>query len=212
MDRVVLTISSELFDDNPRQEASVRTNVTVRGLIDEIRREFNLVTGNYTLTVKGGPKPLEGSKTIEQVGLQTGAELVFERERRRLSQQIVLRGGQVFQTITSATRAMLREESTGTEFELEWQPALIGRADASHPDETSKLAVDLGEFAEARSVSRQHARITEQGGRYFLESLAERNPTFLNDREMLPGEKRVLQDGDHIRLGKFTLVFSVQKL
>ncbi len=88
MDRIVLTISSELFDDNPRHEASIRTNTTVRGLIDEIRREFNLLDGNYSLTLKGSKKPLESDKTLDQLGVQTGSELIFERERRRLSQRV----------------------------------------------------------------------------------------------------------------------------
>ncbi len=39
MDRITLTITSDLFDDEDRrQEASVRANLTVRALIEEIRR------------------------------------------------------------------------------------------------------------------------------------------------------------------------------
>jgi hypothetical protein len=211
MDRIVLTISSELFDDNTRQEASIRTNVTVRHLIDEIRREFNLLDGNYSLTLKGSSKPLEFDRTLDQLGIQTGSELVFERERRRLSQQIVARGGQYFQTISSALRASLREESSGTVYSIEWQPAFIGRADAANPSSAEKLAVDLGRLPEARTVSRQHARITERAGQYFLEGIAERNPTFLNDREMLADEKRALKPGDKIRVGKIVLTFNVQR-
>lgn len=211
MDRVILTISSELFDDNTQQEASIRTNVTVRGLIEEIRREFNLLEGNYALTLRGEKKPLPADKTLEQVGIQTGVELVFDRERRRLSQQIVARGGQFFQTITGAAHATLREESTGTIFDIEWQPAIIGRADQANPSSAEKLAVDLGEMAEARSVSRQHARITEQGGTYFLEGIADRNPTLLNDQELTAGEKRALKPGDKIRVGKFVLTLNIQR-
>ncbi len=211
MDRIVLTISSELFDDNTRQEVSIRTNTTVRNLIDEIRREFNFLEGNYSLTIKGGNKPLESDKTLDQLGVQTGSELIFERERRRLSQQIMARGGQFFQPISGAPHAILQEETSGAVFDIEWQPAIIGRADAANPASAQQLAADLSELPEARTVSRQHARITERSGQYFLEGLAERNPTLLNDREMLVGEKRVLKPGDKIRVGKIVLTFNTQR-
>lgn len=210
MDRIILTITSELFDDDIHQEASVRKNVTVRSLIEEIRREFSLLEGNYSLMVQGSDQPLEADKTLEQLGLQTGVELIFERGRRRLSQQVIARGGQFFQAVGGAARALLREETSGQIFEIEWQPAIIGRPDASNPAGSEMLAVDVSGLPEARTVSRQHARITEQGGQYFLEGLAERNPTYLDDRELLPGEKRALRHGDRIRVGKIELVFNVQ--
>jgi hypothetical protein len=203
MDRIILTISSELFDEAD-QEASVRKNVTVRALIDEIRREFSLLDGNYTLAVRGG-KALDPDKTLEQIGIQTGGELTFDRERRRLSQQIVARGGQYFQAISGRRQAVLREESTGQTFEIEWQPAIIGRPDAANAASGDALAVDLGTLPEARTVSRQHARITEYGGQFFLEGVAERNPTFLNEKQLLPGEKRALASGDTIRVGSIRL-------
>lgn len=203
MDRIILTISSELFDET-EQEASVRKNVTVRNLIDEIRREFSLLEGNYTLSLKGR-SPLDPDKTLEQLGIQTGVELTFDRERRRLSQQIVARGGQYFQAIGGKRQAALRDDVSGQVFVLEWQPALIGRPDAGNAASAEALAVNLGGLPEARTVSRQHARITEYGGQFFLEGIAERNPTFLNEQQLLPGEKRALTSGDKIRVGGVTL-------
>ena len=209
-DRIVLTVSSELFDDDPTQEASVRVNVSIRSLIAEVRREFNLPEGNYSLTLKDGEQPLAFDQTLEQLKIQTGAELIFERERRGLSQMIVTRGGSIFQAITSDTRALLRAEETGTLFEIEWQPAIIGRPSANQPGSANALAVNLGDQPEGRSVSRQHARITERGDQYFLESMAERNPTFLNDEELVVGEKRRLSPGDVIQVGKIRLAFETQ--
>jgi hypothetical protein len=211
MDRIVLTITSELFDDNIHQEASVRRNITVRNLIEETRREFSLLEGNYTLVVKGASKPLSPDQTMEQLGIQTGSELIFDRERRRLSQQMIMRGDQVYQPLSGGAQAVLREETTGTVFPIEWQPAVIGRGDANNTTGGSALAVNLSNMEEARTVSRQHARIIEQGGQFFLESLAPRNPTFLNDRELVSGERRVLQQGDKIRAGKITLLFEVRR-
>jgi len=78
MDRIILTITSDLFDDEDRrQEVSVRANLTVRALIEEIRREFNLLDAGYRLTPHGQEQPLPLDRTMEQLGLRTGAELVF---------------------------------------------------------------------------------------------------------------------------------------
>jgi hypothetical protein len=212
MERIILTITSDLFDDiDPRQEVSVRTNVSIRQLITAARREFNLPRGNYVLHVAGTDSPLEIDKTLEHLGLQTGAELIFERDRRHISQVIINRGGGFFEAITTHIHATLREESSGEVFEITWQPAIIGRPDASVPASAERLAVNLGPFAEGRTVSRQHARITERGGRFFLEGLAERNPTFLNEEEVSLGEKREVKNDDRIRVGKITLILNVQE-
>jgi hypothetical protein len=209
MERIVLTIMSELFDET-EQEASVRKNVTVRTLIDEILQEFSLLEGRYLLKAHGSDKPLDNDKTINDLGIQTGAQLVFERERARLSQQIVSRGGQFFQGITAPQLLALREQDTGTEFLVRWQPAIIGRPSANNPASGEALAVNLGDLAEARTISRQHAQITEYAGRYFVEGLAEQNSTFLNEDELLPGEKRALEKGDKIRVGRVTLLVEFQ--
>ncbi len=209
-ERVNVTIVSELFDE-PEQEASIRTNLTVRALIEEIRREFNLLEGSYTLKRQGENQPLEPTQTLEQLGVQTGSVLVFERERMRLSQQIVRRGGRFFQGITGAEVAVLVEEQTGQEFYIRWQPAIIGRPSAGNPASAEALAVNLGALPDAKTVSRQHAQITEQKGRYYLEGLAKRNPTWLNEQELAHGEKRILRAGDCVRVGKITLRFELHE-
>jgi hypothetical protein len=213
MDRVTVTISSDLFDDNTHQEVSLRKNITVRSLIEDIRREFSLMDANYTLRLKDQKQPFPLEQTIDQLGLQTGAELLFDREqRRRLSQQFVVRGGKTFDTIVGPARGMLREEGSGESYELKWQPAIIGRQDPKNPASAKTLAVDLSEQPEARTVSRQHAQITEVNGQYFLEALEPRNPTLLNDRPLLPGERRPLLPGDKIQVGKIALVFAIQRM
>jgi hypothetical protein len=210
MEHIVLTISSELFDDVSHQEASVRKNLTIRTLLAEIQREFGLPDGNYTLTLASSGQTLDLDKTLEQFGIRTGAELVFGRERRRLSQQMIAKGGHFFQAISSSTMAVVREESSGTIFELRWQPALIGRPDASNQASAEILAINLGAFDESRSVSRQHARITEHNGLYYLEGLVEKNPTYLNEQKLAAGERRNLKNGDKIRAGKITMTFSLK--
>ena len=58
-----------------------------------------------------------------------------------------------------------------------------------------------------REVSRQHAQIRREGGRYLLEDCGSKNGTYLNDRRIL--EPAVLQDGDRILIPpkyRFTFV------
>lgn len=208
MERYILTITSELFDET-EQEASVRKNLTVRALIEEIRQEFSLLDGSYTLKLKNSTDPLDNDKMLEELGVQTGSELVFERERMRLSQQIVSRGGQFFQSIHGAKRMALREPVTGQKFSILWQPAIVGRSQARDPQGGEALAANLGDLEEGRTVSRQHAQITEHAGNYFVEGLADKNPTFLNEQELHVGEKRALKPGDTIRVGKVELVFEL---
>lgn len=57
------------------------------------------------------------------------------------------------------------------------------------------------------SVSRLHARITKEQENYFLEDLNSTNGTFKNGLRMQPYEKRKLEEGDEIRLGKQILFF-----
>lgn len=210
MDRIILTITSELFDEaDRRQEVSVRANLTVRALIEEIRREFNLLDAGYRLTLAGQREALPLDRTMEQLGLQTGAELVFERDRHRLDQRVIARGGQYFEAVSQPGRVRLREAASGQTFPIEWQPAIIGRPDAANPATAQALAVDVSALAEGRTVSRRHAQITERAGTYYLEALNERNPTLLNGQALALGERRALSPGDRIRVGLVELVFEV---
>jgi pSer/pThr/pTyr-binding forkhead associated (FHA) protein len=54
------------------------------------------------------------------------------------------------------------------------------------------------------AVSGHHAKVTQEGGSFFVEDTASTNGTFLNDVRV---EKRRLQHGDRIRVGKHVLVF-----
>ncbi len=68
-----------------------------------------------------------------------------------------------------------------------------------------KDEVDL--VLEDISVSRIHARLTEDNGNIYLEDLNSTNGTFKNGLRMLPYEKKKLEEGDEIKCGKVILVF-----
>ena len=68
-----------------------------------------------------------------------------------------------------------------------------------------KEEVDL--VLEDASISRMHARITKEQEDFFLEDLNSTNGTFKNGLRMQPYEKRKLEEGDEVKLGKKILIF-----
>lgn len=66
-------------------------------------------------------------------------------------------------------------------------------------DDDSTVVLDF------TGVSRHHARITVEGGRFILEDLGSKNGTWRNETRVL--EAVDLHEGDSIRLGGVTLIF-----
>jgi len=210
MARIVLTIISELFDV-PNQEASIRENLPARTVLAEARKEFNLPEdGVYSLRVQSTGKILDPDKTLEQQSVQTGAVLLLNRERRAAIREVAVQAGASRITLGGAARPFLREDTTGKNFDITFQPAIIGRPDPTNPRSVELLAVNLGPLDASKSVSRYHARISEENNQYFLESLADHNPAYLNGSIVRVGEKRLLKPGDKVRTGKISLTFGVR--
>jgi len=74
---------------------------------------------------------------------------------------------------------------------------LIGRA------EEAAVRIDVD------GVSRRHARIVADGGRFTLEDLGSKNGTWLREQRL--AAPAALEDGDAFRLGRTMLVFSVPR-
>jgi pSer/pThr/pTyr-binding forkhead associated (FHA) protein len=96
----------------------------------------------------------------------------------------------------------LREVVSGQVYKLHWLPAIIGRPDKNQLLD-DRIAVDLESYKTGLRVSRRHAQIVEEDGRYFVESLS-RNPTLLRSPdgslEAVDSEKQPLQHDDVIQL------------
>ena len=60
----------------------------------------------------------------------------------------------------------------------------------------------------ADGVSRLHARIIRQEGRYFIEDLNSTNGTFLNDVELEYHQPQELNRNDRVRFGVEEYMFS----
>ena len=70
-----------------------------------------------------------------------------------------------------------------------------------HPD--CHIVIDIG------AVSRHHAQLVYDGGRYFLEDLNSRNGTFVNEQPI--SGKVPLNNGDRVRICDTTLTFQQQQ-
>jgi len=212
MPRIRLTIVSDLFDVSP-QEVSIRENLPVRTFLTETRKEFMFPEEDiYSLRVESTGKALEPDKTLEQQNVQTGAQLVLVREQRArgIREAVAVRPEERRVIGNGVIQPYFREQGTGKIFELRFQPALIGRPDPQNPQTAEALAVNLGNFEGAKSVSRYHARITEDNGQFYLESLADHNPAYLNRSIVRVGERRLVLPNDIVTVGKFDLLFGAR--
>ncbi len=198
-----LEVTIDVFDE-AGQRAQVLRSLPVRGLIDEVLREFSGLEKStidaYALYLKDGNKLLDPTLSLVEQGVTDQDELVFGwAQASRAPGRLV---------ITGSRTAVLRDEQSGKIFPIDWQPAVIGRPHTD-PALNRLLAVDVSGFANSRRVSRRHAQITERDGRYFLESLSPHNPTYVDGGQVVG--KRPLQSGSRLSLGGsgITLVFNL---
>ena len=89
---------------------------------------------------------------------------------------------------------IVKENGDIVDFPLAGDETTIGRTDDN--------ALVLSDF----SVSRRHARITREGEDWVLEDLGSHNGTLVNEKII---QKKVLDDGDHIKIGNNHLVFQI---
>ena len=92
-------------------------------------------------------------------------------------------------------------------------PALVvrsggGRAgETFHPDRehtTIGRSPECGVFLDDVTVSRKHAVLIEENGRFWIEDQGSLNGTFLNRKRI---ERAELSDGDELQVGKYRLTF-----
>lgn len=181
-----ITISSDLFaDDALDQDVLIRDPITVQRLIAEIKREFSLTGHRYTLRNRDNDRLLYPQKTLEEQGVHEGDVLIF----------------------SVGSVACLRAE-TGEMFFLSPDSNLIGRPDLQK-SATSRLDIDLSPFDPAKTSSRPHARITSKQDQYFVESLNEKNLTYLNEQGVPFGKPQPIKNKDILRFGKVKMTFSL---
>ncbi len=159
----------------------------------------------------GDARAISGNSSNNQSGSQSAsiAEVAVHPLRPEVSPA---QGAHAFahpsMTASDSSRAknshaklvILRGQSSGKEFFINENEALIGRWDADggiFPD------IDLDTDDPDAKVSRRHARVVRRGEQYFIEDLGSTNGTFVNrGRRLLPGDLQPLRDADEIIVGK----------
>ncbi len=114
-------------------------------------------------------------------------------------------------TLSYTPEALAEEAATGVEG-VEG-PALVVRSGGGRSGEVFPLrgqrttvgrSPDCDIFLDDVTVSRTHAVITEEAGRFVIEDLGSLNGTFLNRQRI---EQAPLTDDDEVQIGKYRLVF-----
>jgi hypothetical protein len=208
VDRVTLTIH---LNEQSKKQVNLRRNVMVQAFIEEILGKFEFAKGDYSLFRMGQEEPLDSGRTLAQYGLKNGDELVIKKSPPALKSRILTTietGDRV--PMSGSYGAYLEEERHGLIFEIQWQPAIIGRIYQMNPSQNKLLAIDLSGVEGSEFVSRHHACISEKGGQFFIESLNPRNPTYINDQALDYLQEHILQPGDRVRVGKIVLTFNLR--
>ena len=108
--------------------------------------------------------------------------------------------------MAEGSHAVLHSEDGKENYPISTNKAVIGRFD---PVTGLKPEVDLSGADINRSISRQHARLTLEGGIYYLcEEPGALNGTFINGRKLITGKPTRVKDGDNVTLGMVKLVFN----
>jgi pSer/pThr/pTyr-binding forkhead associated (FHA) protein len=188
-----IDIKIDVFEQTG-QHARVRKSLTVANLVQEVLREFDDISSNtpdvYGIFPKGADTPLDPAQTLVQLDIQPWDELVFEYVKRSIRQMLDARN-----------QFQVRDETTGRVFDVQWQPAVIGRPSAD-VDQNMVLSINLQHLPLGQTVSRRHAQIILHKGVYYVEPLAENNPVYVNNQEIPFGIRRELRHGDRIGIGR----------
>ena len=76
------------------------------------------------------------------------------------------------------------------------------------------LAVNMQLVPTGMTISRRHAQINFANGNYYIETLSENNPTYVNGKEVPFNNEREIRNGDRILLGqhKVSMLFESRSI
>lgn len=207
MDRRNLTLDIRA-DNIGAKRVNVRSSLTVENLVATVKDKFNL-DGEFRMSLPGASQPLALEATLDQAGVEDEGTLVCVRVTEATGTLDAIRLGDRHGFSKDYKRVWLVESSTLIEYDLAWQPAVIGRKDHRNPMNNRLLAVDLEPAEELPTVSRHHACITEKRGQFLLEDIQGRNPVYLDGTRIRQGTLHPLTAGQTIQVGRVRLTFNL---
>jgi hypothetical protein len=204
-----LDLRIDVFE-KPAQWAKPLPNLKPPELVDAILQEFQELEYLGDSSAEYRLVAADNEEAALQEDVQLAQQVANESRLKLLEVERPLPPG----TQRPSQAIYLRDVANGKVYKLHWLPAIIGRPDKNQPHD-DRIAVDLESYQTGLRVSRRHAQITEQNGRFFIEGLS-RNPTTVkNDEgaEAVGDRKRPLQHGDLIQLERsnITLKFIVRQ-
>jgi len=207
MDRVNVTIDVQANDIGAKR-VNLRGSLRVGNLIATIRDKFNL-DGEFQIRLENSRQPLPPEAELDESGVTDGSLLICSRVVEASGTLEAIRHGVRENLSKKFKRVYLQDERNLTEYDIAWQPAIVGRKDVRDPSKNRLLAVDLEDLEESYTVSRHHACLVEKEGSFFIESINERNATLLGDTRLRFGVRYPLPAGSKIRVGRISLTFYV---
>ncbi|HLC06191.1 MAG TPA: FHA domain-containing protein [Anaerolineales bacterium] len=204
-----LTLSLDIRPNNIGvKQVNVRRSLVVANFVAEIKDKYNL-DGNLRIQLGDGGQILDPENPLELTGASEGSLLVCTRIMESTGTLDAIQRGVREPFGDRFQRVYLSEDRTMTEYDLAWQPAIVGRRDYNNPSNNRLLAADLEDIEDLPSVSRHHACVTMEKGSFFVETIQARNPTFLNGARLEQGIKYPLGAGSSIQVGRVTLTFHI---
>ena len=194
-----IDVKIDIFE-HTGQRAKIRRSLTVSGLIDEILKEFDDIPAEsvekYAIYLKNTPRPLTLNSSITELDLQPQDELIFDYKQKTIRQML-----------SEENFAQLYDEFTDKYFDIQWQPAVIGRptAEAEH---NLMLAVNAQLLPNGMTVSRRHAQITFSDDCFYLEPLSENNPVYVNEKEIPFNSRMEINNNDKLFFGKHKVLLN----
>lgn len=198
-----ILLTFEIFGEPTPRRAKVRPTISVSDLILEIAQKCEISQPeNYELYRADSPTPLDRA-------LSLGNQQIGENETLSFIPPALSQRRPIF----NAPKAWLQLHTNKELFDIKWQPAVIGRLDPQDPTHNALLAVNLDWVLNKMRISRRHAQITVKDGQYYLETLAEQNPTSLNGVFLEAGKKCPLTHQDKIVLqhSQVILIFLLEQ-
>ena len=198
-----IDVKIDVFE-HTSQRARLRQTLTVSALIEEIFKEFDDIAadapGKYALYLRGNDRPLTPTSTLTQLDIQPQDELIFNYVKQANRQML-----------DPHNYAFLQDESSNRLYEIQWQPAIIGRP-TNEAEHNIMLAVNLQLHPQGQTVSRRHAQIIFRQGSFYIETLAVNNPLLVNGKNVPVNSRMEIKNGDRITFGRSNLamIFNTQ--
>ncbi|MCM1026933.1 MAG: FHA domain-containing protein [Roseburia sp.] len=208
-------LESRLFEDAERLNAPILK-------LEEIRKRNNAETEAETGLAEGETRESQAYRQPEEAKKHFFG--IFENRKKKNRETREAVGSYQPDEETLACRAVAEDTEYGEEYgktiymeeevEVKRRPRELrtpaGKLLAVIDRPSLTLGKRKGEadvVLENMSVSRLHARITEENGVFYIEDLNSTNGTFKNGLRLQPYEKREMEEGDEIQVGRIALIF-----